>query len=108
MRDDIRKLQAIVAELPRGKGKRFPAAVRTEVGRIASELRGEGASWQKIGATLGININSIRRFCDEQTGTFTRVEVIEEESRPVLVSPSGYRIEGLSMVGLTELLARLR
>jgi hypothetical protein len=37
-----------------------------------------------------------------------RVEVIEDEAKPVVVSPSGYRVEGLTMATLVELLGRLR
>jgi hypothetical protein len=108
MRDEIRRLQAELARLPDGNGRRFPATARREIARLAQELRREGKSWREAAATLGVTMESVRRFCQEEPAGFARVEVIDAEAKAVLVSPSGYRVEGLSVAALAELLERLR
>jgi len=108
MRDEIRRLQADLARLPKGRGRRFPAMTRREIARLAGGLRSEGRSWREAAATLGVTLESVRRFCEQQTGGFARVEVVDAKAKLVLVSPSGYRVEGLTLSVLAELLGRLR
>lgn len=108
MRDEIRKLRQQVATLPHGRRKRFPATLREKITRLGQGLRAEGKSWREVGAELGVHVESVRRFCQQTRAGFAAVEVVEEASRPVVISPQGYRVEGLTMAGIAELLERLR
>jgi hypothetical protein len=108
MRDAIRKLRQQVAMLPDGRRKRFPATVREEISRLGQRLRAEGKSWREVGAELGVHVESVRRFCQQKRPGFAAVEVVEEASRPVVVSPRGFRVEGLTVAAVAELLERLR
>jgi hypothetical protein len=106
MRDEIRKLRAQMAKLPRERAKRFTATARQEIARLGRQMRDQGASWREIGTALGVHVESVRRFC-RQPG-FAAVEVVEAESMVVVVSPSGFRIEGLTLAEVAELVGRLR
>jgi hypothetical protein len=82
--------------------------VREKITRLGQRLRAEGKSWRAVGAELGVHVESVRRLCQQTQPGFAAVEVVEEASRPVVVSPQGYRVEGLTVAGIAELLERLR
>ena len=67
-----------------------------------------------IAKRLGVSAESIRRWArtrsgrDGMAGGLVPVHVVAEAVRPLTVwSPSGYRVEGLSVAETAELLRRL-
>lgn len=109
MDDDVRKLRATLARRERGRGKRYPRVLRERIAAVAGRLRSRGASWHRIGESLGIPHETIRRYARGTGSAFAPVIVADEPaSTGVLVTPSGYRVEGLSVGDLANLLARLR
>lgn len=109
MPDEVKKLRAVLAVRKRGTGVRYPQHVRAQIAEAAKLLRQRGASWQRVGEVLGIPHETIRRHTEASTSAFVPVVVkADPATAPVLVTPSGYRVEGLSVSALAELLGQLR
>jgi hypothetical protein len=115
MSDEIRRLRRVLAAMTRGRGRRYPLAVRQRIGSAAVAARRGGASWQAIGAALGIPHETVRRAAaaagpaGDEGGGFLSVEIAERSTRTqlVLIAPGGYRLEGLDLGASAELLRRL-
>jgi hypothetical protein len=107
---EIEKLRAALARRERGRGKRYTPDLKQRIGEAARALRRQGQGWQTIGAFLGISHETVRRFCDTGTTALVPVEIIDESPRAALtlVSPEGYRIEGLGVQAAADILRRLR
>jgi hypothetical protein len=111
MEHEIRKLQAELARRQRGRGKRYTAVLKERIARVATWLHRQGRGWHAIGGLLGIPHETVRRFAgvSAPAPTFVPVEIVERTSQGlVLVSPEGYRIEGLAVADAVDLLRRLR
>lgn len=103
---------------PRGRGARLPNEVRRELIAFARSRRRDGMGVRRIAAATGVSSESIRRWTRRgETRWATRelvpVEVRAEVSRAELrgalsvISPSGYRIEGLTLEQAVVALGRL-
>jgi hypothetical protein len=106
-------LRAELSKVERGRGKRFSAELRERVIEIGARRRAEGASWQRIGGELGMNYETVRRWCVERKpSTLRRIEIVPTEpelSRAIsIVSPGGFRAEGLTVRDAVMMLATLR
>lgn len=106
------RVQRILAACERGRGKRYPADVREEVVRYARGRREQGRSWAKISDELGLSVESVRRWCverDEVGASLARVEVVEAAvvGAVAIVSPSGFRLEGLDVASAVAALRTL-
>jgi hypothetical protein len=110
MESEIRKVRAALARRESGRGRRFAPELRRQISGVGRRLRNEGASWNRIGAALALPTATVRRLCDSDTPGFARVEVVAE---PVtvggltVVTPSGFRIEGLDANGAATLIRQL-
>ena len=102
----------------------WPVEIRRRVGRHAKERRDTGESWRSIGTSLGISSTTIRGWVNdlsteergkggEERESVSMVPVVVTDGvvpstggvpSLVLVSPRGYRVEGL---GLSEMIAVL-
>jgi transposase len=95
----------------RGVGKRYAPELRRRVTAWAESRHRDGATWEAIAAELGIALNTVRRWCDDVEASSrslvpVRIQVPAAAARTVtVVSPGGYRVEGLSV---TEAAAMLR
>jgi hypothetical protein len=101
--------RALLAHHP-ARGKRYSPDVQSAVVEFAQRRRADGASWQQIAAELGMQFETVRRWCTGTSGRqFKRVEVVDgirgESPSLRIVSPSGHRLEGLT---LEEAIATLR
>lgn len=99
----------------RGEGGRVPAPMQLMVVKYSEARREAGASMKEIGEELGISWHTLSywRACHrKQAGaTLARVNVVDvdrERGGVVVHGPGGLRIEGLSLLQLAELIARLR
>lgn len=106
-------LRAELSKVERGRGKRFSAELRARVIEVGARRRAEGVSWQRIGRELGMNYETVRRWCiEKKPSTLRRVEIVPiepEVSRMVsVVSPGGFRAEGLTLRDAVMMLATLR
>ena len=106
-------LRAELSRVARGRGKRFSRELRDRVVELGRRRRGEGASWQSIGRELGMNYETVRRWCiEKQPSAMRRVEIVpapvEAAGGISVVSPSGFRAEGLTVRDAVMMLATLR
>jgi hypothetical protein len=112
MANEVELLRASLARMPPGQGRRYGAAVRHRIARVARQLREDGGSWREVGAALGIPLETVRRICVEREDSspgFVPVEITPASRRNeiTVVTPSGHRVEGLDLETAAGLLARL-
>jgi len=109
MEREIRKLRAALARREGGRGRRFSPELRREISGVGRRLRGEGMSWNGIGATLGLPMATVQRLCDGYAPGFTPVEIVGGAATGglVVVTPTGFRVEGLDAHGAVMLIRQL-
>jgi hypothetical protein len=109
MADEVQRLRAVIARLERGRGKRFAPEIRSRIAAVGRQLRREGHGWRAVGLALGIPPESARRIAEAagNESALVPVTVTPVASPLTLVSPSGWRIEGLDAPTLVALLPRL-
>jgi hypothetical protein len=110
MESEIRKLRAALARRESGRGRRFTPELRRQISGVGRRLRDEGVSWSRIGAALGLPTATVRRLCDGDAPGFARVEVVDNAVTAVglvVVTPNGFRVEGLDADGAATLLRQL-
>ncbi len=110
----IRRRRSIVV----GPGKRYPESLRRLAIAFAAEAEAAGWSASRIAQRLGISWATLERWCAtpsivEAKGGMREVVVrdaapLAVEGHAVLVTPEGYRIEGLRQEELVELVRALR
>ncbi|MGV8039087.1 MAG: hypothetical protein AB2L07_18625 [Thermoanaerobaculaceae bacterium] len=100
---------AIAEERTSWTGQRWRASqsVRTRVVALVEDERARGASLGRMAATLGLHPSVLRRWLgrrrveDGAAATFRRVTLCGSggpgSSSLVLVTPGGYRLEGLDL-----------
>ena len=96
----------------RGRTTAIPAEVRELLVGYALAQRERGRSWAAIGEALGVSSSGLIRWSQRSVTRHegavpveVRVEEPSDGTVVTLVSPAGYRVEGL---GVTEALAALR
>ena len=110
----VRRRRSIVV----GRGKRYPESLRQLAVGFAAEAQALGWSGSRIARRLGIAWATLERWCatepvTEGAGGMREVVVRDDvlssaELGAVLVTPEGYRIEGLRQEDLVEVLRALR
>ncbi len=102
---------------PRGRGARFPEGTRRELIAFARRRRGDGVGVHRIAAATGVSSESIRRWTQGVESRSLSRELVAvdvcDELRPTspgshsVCSPSGYRIDGLTLEQAVAALGRL-
>jgi transposase-like protein len=99
-----------------GRGVRYPRELREEAVACARESLRSGKRVEAVAADLGVSGVTLARWLERSPGV-RRVEVVAETTagaiRPpakslVLVTPQGYRVEGLDLGMVAVLLEALR
>lgn len=91
-----------------GVGRRYPAQLRALAVAVAAERRDEPLA--RVAAELGVSAVSLQRWCEQgEAACFRPVAVDQEPSRMpmtglVLITPRGYRVEGLEAEVLVSFL----
>lgn len=109
---------AIELERPHCARDGFSPELRSRVARYARHQRAAGARWTAVAVSLGISRPTLRNWLSSEPATsIVAVRVVPDDIAPAentpatssscLVSPRGYRVEGLSVEALVELLERL-
>lgn len=87
--------------------RRFSEAQRAEAVEYLERRGIEGATVGAIAEELGVGKTTLQRWRSRESG-FVRVAALADPVSEVsLVSPGGYRIEGLDLDQAVELLSRL-
>jgi transposase len=84
------------------RGKLYAPKIQSGVVEFAHGRRADGASWKQIAGELGMRFETVRRWCAREPSrpALRPVQVVDAAppGRGVaVVSPSGHRIEGLSL-----------
>jgi transposase-like protein len=112
MDQEVAALRRELGRVARGRGTRYPTELRERVVAWALAQRRAGASWRKIKRELGQKFDTIRQWCRGSEGSraLLPVRVVAErapERRVSVVSPSGFRVEALSLMEAAALLREL-
>jgi hypothetical protein len=110
MESEIRKPRAALARRESGRSRRFAPEIRGQITGVGRRLRGEGASWSGTGAELWLPTATVRRLCESDAPGFARVEVVDDQvvaGTLVVLTPSGFRVEGLDANGAATLIRHL-
>jgi hypothetical protein len=114
MTHDVGRLRRRVHALgSRHRGARVPPALRAAIATYARGERAAGASCGAIAERLGVSAESIRRWAFTEPGrgdgALVPVQVVAAAAATPLTvwSPTGYRVDGLSVSEAAELLRRL-
>ncbi len=105
--------RAILKLGDRGRTTRIPRAVREQVLRYAAGERAKGKSWSAIGEKVGVSATALQRWTATNSQRRAAVPVtVVAEPAPVarsvtLISPSGYRVEGLRIEQALQVLREL-
>lgn len=94
---------------PRGPGKRYPKELVEQVRAHVVARRARGESLESVAAELGLVPDTVRRWAAASAADLVPVTVVEEATSHTmtLVSPSGYRVEGLGLHDAAALLRAL-
>ena len=112
------ELKALLhARRPRAWAQGYPAVVRERVRVYTAKRRAEGATPGVIAEELGLSRHSVLAWTvpPPEVARLRPVEVVADappssapapaQRRLALISPKGYRVEGLDVAALAELLA---
>ena len=114
MREETR-LKRALETIGRGRGSRYPGELKERVVAFAAGRRQSGVTWETVSEELGLGLDTVRRWCVGLAGkrrsrALVPVRVTERQDTARLVSvvsPAGFRIDGLTLpeavVALREL-----
>ncbi len=109
-----RAREAIVGLGERGRTQRIPVEVREVVVEFARRERHRGRSWADIADRIGVSTSALIRWAQGRRPKQRKVvpvavrEHVAADAAPVvLVTPGGYRIEGVSVEQTVDLMRRL-
>lgn len=108
--------RAIAALGKRGRTTALPARVREQVLAYAQGERCRGRSWRAIAQAVGVSASALQRWSQAKpkrgSAGVVPVRVVADPAVEVmtvsLVSPQGYRIEGMRLDQALRALAQLR
>ncbi len=112
MSKETETLREALIQIRNGRSRwRCPSRLREEIVRYSQSRRSEGWPIRKIAEELGLSKTGLSRWLDAASGRLRPVRVME--SAPprsldlVLITPQGFRLEGLSTASAADLLRQL-
>ena len=104
-----RQLKAAVAKARAGRVRaRYPNELKSALRAYAEARRGEGASWEEVGAEVGLDDKQFSRLC---RGCQLQKVVIVPDTPSItsltLTLPGGAQVAGLDVRALAALLKAL-
>ncbi len=103
--------ESIIRSRAGHKNWRCPATLRQQIVAFANTQRQEGMAILKIAQQLGLSQSGLNRWLEgAEEGKLRPVRIADPttpQAMMVLVTPGGYRLEGLDVVSATDLLRRL-
>jgi len=104
------KWREAFSKMRRGRGQRYAPQLKSQAIAWSKAERRAGGSWKTIAAAIGVHPKTLRDWCMHAGETrMRRVHVVKDEAPASVsvVSPTGYRIEGLSLEQASTLLGKL-
>ena len=110
----LRALRRDLGAIPRGRGRRIPAALRARVITWTVARRTRGAGWRELARELGVPAGTLTRWLALRPAqappvALRPVTVLDAPARSPLrlVAPSGLRIEGVTLADVIAILRGL-
>lgn len=111
---ELRDLRHHLGAILRGRGRRFPAALRERIIAWTVARRAGGAAWSELARELGVPAGTLKRWLTPRPERARQVALRpvavtdEPVRRPLtLVAPSGLRIEGVTIADVIAILRGL-
>jgi len=111
---ELSELKRKIGRLERGRGRRYATELRDRIARYVAVRRDFGLSWDSLSAELGIPAETMRRWLQPTDAGDARalvpVEVVDSAAEPrtvAVVSPTGWRLEGLEVAEAVAVLKAL-
>lgn len=107
---ELRELRRELAACERGRGKRYPTTLQQRIKDWAQREIARGASTRRAAEAIALHPETLRKWLlgDACATALVPVEVVAEEAAPArrvsVVSPAGYRVEGLDLAEVAALL----
>ena len=109
----VRRLRSRLEALSRGRaprGVRYPVEIRAEVVGLAREAHGASIGARVLAKQLGLSLATLTRWGRHAphqrlrriTIAPVRPTLVAAPSAPVLVTPQGWRVEGLDLPRLSQ------
>ncbi len=93
------------------QAQRYPTELRRRAVTVVSALREQGASWRQVSAAVGLRADTLQRWCGGGSpaadASLVPVQVVGDRGGVTIVSPRGWRVEGLSLADAASLLRSL-
>jgi transposase-like protein len=115
MASDVRRLRRDVDRIERGIGRRYPSELKQRIAAYVRTRRSEGANWSAIALEIGgPPAQTLARWCapnDDSAGALVPVDVVQvtpvRAAIIAIVSPTGWRLEGLDVEDAVAVLRAL-
>lgn len=109
---ELRDLRRELAPRARGPGLHYPDELRDRIARWTRRQLDSGASLGGLATLLGVHRETLRRWTADEVRSLALVpvDVVTDErcgSALSVVSPTGFRIDGLTLEEAIAALARL-
>lgn len=111
---ELRELRHHLSGIPRGRGRRFPAALRQRIVAWLVLRRAQGAECRELALELGMSTTTLQRWLTARREpprhlALRPVTMLDEPAQRslTLVGPSGLRLEGLTLADVLALLQGL-
>ena len=109
---DLQLLRRDITRLPSGRRRRFPPTLRARITAWVASRRTSGAPWSALASELGIPAATLQTWeAASPTAVSPRLVPVEvAEAAPAqpatvtLVSPTGWRLEGIPLSLVAQLL----
>ncbi len=104
-------MRVLAAAVEQRQGFRYTEELRERLTAYARDARGRGANWHQLGKELGVSSKTLHRWVGRSGGPARFVAVRPTATKGTglaLVSPAGWRIEGLSVSDVATLLREVR
>jgi hypothetical protein len=110
---ELHDLRRELSGIERGPGRWYPPTLRERITRWTRRRRSDGASLREIGDEIGMSWETLRRWSTstaESPPAFVPVEVVDDhrgDHALAIVTPAGYRIEGITIADAIALVREL-
>jgi hypothetical protein len=108
MKDDASSLRRELDRIGTRRGRCVPAELKSRASAWIAARRGEGRKVAALAAELGIAAGTVLRWSEGSARVLVPVRVVPDaDERVSVVSPCGFRIEGLSLTDAVRILREL-
>ena len=111
---ELRELRHQLGAIPRGRGRRIPAALRARIIAWTAPRRARGAEWRALARALGVHAETLTHWLAAAPAPapavpLRPVAVTDAPARAALtlVAPSGLRVEGATVADAIAILRGL-